>query len=305
MSRDTVIDVSAILHPLPVPPDTADVTELDGYDAARQQAEDDRRNTADQFRVGLDEGAVDPLLSALAAARRDRERAEAQIRHLVAYGREFVRPRPYTLGDLAEAAGMSISGVRTGYDHHDVDAVAEATGARPRDWRATDHTDNDAIRELLNDFARRHQGDSARPSQVYLTLQHEGWTPHAPEARTPGTKATKRYIRWERTWPGGTTVTLYQDVKQLSASNKIVEDDPRRFHVDYTQTDPHDVWAQLGQFTARIDELDAARTAQATVPMNIAQGHPSLRPGENGTGKTTIAGHVSGLRTQLRGDRNE
>lgn len=290
MSRDTVIDVSAILHPLPVPPDTADVGELDGYDAARQAAEDDRRHTVDQFRVGWDEGAVDPLLSALASARRAKERAEAQIRHLLAYGREFVQPRPYTLGDLAEAAGMSISGVRTGYDHHDVDAVAEATGARPRDWRATDHTDNDAIRELLNDFARRHQGDPARPGQVHLTLLHEGWTPHAPEARTPGTKATKRYIRWERTWPGGTTVTLYQDAKQLSASNKITEYDPRRFHVDYTHTDPHDMWAQLAQFTARIDQLD------------IPQGHPALRPGENGTGKTTIAGHVAGLRTQLEND---
>ncbi|MDG4756197.1 MULTISPECIES: hypothetical protein [Micromonospora] len=302
MRSDTVTDVTAILHPLPVAPATADVDELDAYDAARQQADDDRRRTADQLWTGWEHASVDPLLAALASARRARERAEAQIRHLVAYGREFVQPRPYTLADLAEASGMSVSGVRTGYDHHDVDAVAEATGARPRDWRATDRTDNDAIRELLNDFARRHKGDSARPSQVYLTLQHEGWTPHAPEGRTPGTKATKRYIRWERTWPGGTTVTLYQDVKQLSASNKIAEDDPRRFHVDYTHTDPHDVWAQLAQFTARIEELDAARTAQATVPMNNAQGHPSLRPGENGTGKTTIAGHVAGLRTQLKGD---
>lgn len=31
---------------------------------------------------------------------------------------------------------MSISGVRTAYQHRDVDAVADATGAKPRDWRA-------------------------------------------------------------------------------------------------------------------------------------------------------------------------
>ncbi|MEU1813247.1 hypothetical protein [Micromonospora aurantiaca (nom. illeg.)] len=288
---------------MPVVPATDD--DLDGYDAARQQADDERRQTADQLWTGWEEAAVDPLLAALAAARRAKERAETQIRHLVAYGREFVQPRPYTLADLAEAAGMSVSGVRTGYDHHDVDAVAEATGARPRDWRATDHTDHDAICELLNDFARRHQGDSARPSQVYLYLQETGWTPHAPEARTPGTKATKRYIRWECTWPHGTTVTLYQDVNQLSASNKITAADPRRFHVDYAQTDLHDVWAQLAQLAARVDEFDAARSARATVPINNAEGHPALRPGENGSAKTTIAGHVAGFQAQATADAGQ
>ncbi|MFD1372930.1 hypothetical protein [Actinoplanes sichuanensis] len=30
---------------------------------------------------------------------------------------------------------MSISGVRTAYRHRDVDAVAVATGAKPRNWR--------------------------------------------------------------------------------------------------------------------------------------------------------------------------
>jgi hypothetical protein len=33
---------------------------------------------------------------------------------------------------------MSISGVRTCYDHAYVAAVAHATGRRERDWRATD-----------------------------------------------------------------------------------------------------------------------------------------------------------------------
>ena len=31
---------------------------------------------------------------------------------------------------------MSVSGVRTAYGHRDVDAVATATGAKPREWRA-------------------------------------------------------------------------------------------------------------------------------------------------------------------------
>ncbi|MEV0734170.1 hypothetical protein [Polymorphospora sp. NPDC050346] len=72
--------------------------------------------------------------------------------NLIAYGREFVQPRPYTLGDLAAAAGMSISGTRTAYGHHGVGvgvgvgvgAVATATGARPHEWRTPEATDDKA-----------------------------------------------------------------------------------------------------------------------------------------------------------------
>jgi hypothetical protein len=64
-----------------------------------------------------------------------------RIRELIAYGREFVQPRPYTLGDLAASAGMSISGARTAYSHLDVAQVADATGAKPLEWRAPDPED--------------------------------------------------------------------------------------------------------------------------------------------------------------------
>ncbi|TWG21400.1 hypothetical protein [Actinoplanes teichomyceticus] len=40
------------------------------------------------------------MISALGEARRAEEQAEELIRELLAYGREFVQPRPYTLGDL-------------------------------------------------------------------------------------------------------------------------------------------------------------------------------------------------------------
>ena len=47
--------------------------------------------------------------------------------------------QPELAADLAVAAGFkSASGVRTAYGHHDVDAVAAATGAKPREWRAAD-----------------------------------------------------------------------------------------------------------------------------------------------------------------------
>lgn len=53
------------------------------------------------------------------------------MRLLITYAREFVTPRPYRLEDLAQSAGMSISGVRTAYDD-EVDTAAELTGLRPR-----------------------------------------------------------------------------------------------------------------------------------------------------------------------------
>lgn len=59
--------------------------------------------------------ATDPVLAALADARTRRDQAREDIRILLAYARELTRPRPYRLADLAEAAGMSISGVRTAY----------------------------------------------------------------------------------------------------------------------------------------------------------------------------------------------
>jgi hypothetical protein len=70
----------------------------------------------------------DPLLTTLAGLRRQRHGLDAAIRRLLAYGREFSRPRPYRLADLADAAGMSISGVRTAYDVDEIQQVARATG---------------------------------------------------------------------------------------------------------------------------------------------------------------------------------
>jgi hypothetical protein len=50
---------------------------------------------------------------------------------LLAYGREFARPRPYRLADLAGAARMSVSGVRTAYTPADVAVVGQRIGRAP------------------------------------------------------------------------------------------------------------------------------------------------------------------------------
>jgi hypothetical protein len=73
----------------------------------------------------------DAVLAALADAHARRVRDDEEIRLLLAYARQFVYPHPYTFGELAQAAGMSISGVRTAYGSADVDKVAAATGLAP------------------------------------------------------------------------------------------------------------------------------------------------------------------------------
>ena len=77
--------------------------------------------------------ADDPLLAALADAAHRKRRADHDLRLLLAYAREHTKPRPYRLADLADAAGMSISGIRTAYSTADIEQAARLTGrARSR-----------------------------------------------------------------------------------------------------------------------------------------------------------------------------
>ena len=65
----------------------------------------------------------DPVLTAIEEARVRRDQADHDLRVLIAYAREFIRPRPYRLTDLAAAAGMSVSGVRTAYTRVHIEAA--------------------------------------------------------------------------------------------------------------------------------------------------------------------------------------
>ena len=62
----------------------------------------------------------DALLAALADTRRRKDQAACDMRLLLAHAREIVTPRPYRLADLAQATGLSISGIRTAYTASDV-----------------------------------------------------------------------------------------------------------------------------------------------------------------------------------------
>jgi hypothetical protein len=74
---------------------------------------------------------ADPLLAALQHARARIAAGDEELRLLLAYARRFVYPHPYSLGELAAAAGMSASGIRSAFSADDVRRVAEATGLEP------------------------------------------------------------------------------------------------------------------------------------------------------------------------------
>jgi hypothetical protein len=65
----------------------------------------------------------DPVLAAIEEARNRRDQADRDIRILLAYARELTRPRPYRLTDLAAAARISVSGVRTAYAQEDIETA--------------------------------------------------------------------------------------------------------------------------------------------------------------------------------------
>ena len=131
--RDLVSDLTAVVLPLPPYPDAVGgQDDLDGWSMVADQVQREREELGEALRLGWEEGDADPLLGLVAAARRDMLAAERRMRLLIAYRREFVGPRPYTLEGLAQSAGMSISGVRTAYDDDEIAEVAALTGARPR-----------------------------------------------------------------------------------------------------------------------------------------------------------------------------
>ncbi len=71
----------------------------------------------------------DPILAALRELSTARDLLDERIRVLLALARERTYPRPYRLKDLADAAGMSISGVRIAYDHTHIQAAQRLTQA--------------------------------------------------------------------------------------------------------------------------------------------------------------------------------
>ena len=131
--RDMITDLTDLTHPMPEEPaEFADDDEATGWRARADEEVRDREAYEERLRLTREhDDDFDPLLGEIEMARAAMLAAEARTRLLIAYGREFTRPRPYRLEDLARAAGMSISGVRTAYDDGEVAEVARLTGSTP------------------------------------------------------------------------------------------------------------------------------------------------------------------------------
>ena len=127
-ANDICADIAAVLNPMPAP---ADQEQDDDWGTPAARVWEEREEEAGQLRVSWEEGGIDPLLSTLASLQTQRLRLEADMRLLIAYARRFTHPRPYKLVDLAEAAGMSISGVRIAYDDDELSQLAELLGRAP------------------------------------------------------------------------------------------------------------------------------------------------------------------------------
>lgn len=129
-AHDICEDIAALLHPVPVRADGEQGEREDDWGPPASVWEE-REEEARQLRLAWEEGGIDPLLATLASLRAQRLRLEADMRLLIAYARRFTHPRPYKLIDLAEAAGMSISGVRIAYDDDELNQLAEMLGRPP------------------------------------------------------------------------------------------------------------------------------------------------------------------------------
>ena len=123
MSRDTFSDIATLVYPDPIEDNYA---ESEAYEAAQQATVEARSDLIEGLRLGWEETDSDPLLSQIAVERARWEEAENNVRNLIAYAREFVKPHPYQLAELAQAANMSVAGVRIAYNRNHTSDVAQA-----------------------------------------------------------------------------------------------------------------------------------------------------------------------------------
>ncbi|MFF9870299.1 hypothetical protein ACF1G0_33795 [Streptomyces sp. NPDC013953] len=121
-------DIAAIRFPTPAP---GSVTPADLYFDACEQAERLRAEEAENLQAASDGLDADPLLLALEDAQARKAAADAEIRLLLAYGREFHGTRPYRLESLAQASGLTISGIRTAYGQSEIQQVEHAVHRSP------------------------------------------------------------------------------------------------------------------------------------------------------------------------------
>lgn len=130
MAGNDIFDhIAALAHPLPTSP--AEVDPPEAFDDALDHVRELQEEYAHNLRGAWEVEDLDPLLTEIERVRKKRAKVDQQLRELIAYGREFVGPRPYPLNTLATAAGLgSHSSVRTFYGEAEIESVATITGAK-------------------------------------------------------------------------------------------------------------------------------------------------------------------------------
>ncbi|MGW2109411.1 hypothetical protein [Streptomyces sp. NPDC001948] len=124
-----IVELAALIHPMPEPgtPDPDDILA-----DVREEVDRLRKEYADNLEATAFGTDTDPLIVALQKAHTDKEAADRRIRTLLAYAREFHPARRYSLNELGEASGYTISGVRTAYGDPEVTLVQDQIGRTPR-----------------------------------------------------------------------------------------------------------------------------------------------------------------------------
>jgi hypothetical protein len=244
--RDRCSDIAAILHHLSdatTPPPAAAF--------CRENIGEIRRAEAEHLRRTLKQHGTDPVLAALTKVVHAMQEADRQRRQLLAYAREFVTPRPYTLSDLANVADMAPSSVRGAYNSADVAAVADATGMKPKQRKLFSNQSAPTFDQLIAGLQLRSP-DPQRVTGLAKMLVTKGWTPHPPQPRPGHARSTRRYIRWEQRWPGGTKASLYQEPAILTSARSIPHDSPRWFRIAYATETANTVARELDALSRRI-----------------------------------------------------
>ncbi|MBX9365573.1 hypothetical protein [Streptomyces sp. WAC04114] len=136
---DLIEELAALRNPMPEP---GTVTPEDCYADACEQVEEQRKRDALGLEAASDGLQTNPVLLTLEDLKAHKAAVDAQIRRLLAYGREFHGSRPIALEELARHSGFSFSGVRTAYGESEIRHVAAQIGREPnRPRRGTGKTE--------------------------------------------------------------------------------------------------------------------------------------------------------------------
>ncbi|MEU1813145.1 hypothetical protein [Micromonospora aurantiaca (nom. illeg.)] len=261
---DLVDDVARLVHPPVLPRPDASEAEREAIEQINLDEEAAREATVADLRRRADQHGVDPLLYALKQQVEIRDGAAQRIRMLVAYARECVTPRPYPVEWLAEVMKGSNSTVRGAFDHRVVEQVTSLTGRRST--VAQIPADDARRRQLVAALEAHTLRESAREhvAGVAEALRQQGFTAYPPVPRTANPKHARLYVRHARTWPNGTTVSLYQEPAGfLAVHGHMADDDPRWYSQTYGIIDggesvtAADIAESLAAYVERVTRYDA------------------------------------------------